>query len=423
VIALVLFFTLLLLVIGTPVYIFLGLPAALGTISVGVPVEALAARVYDSLRSDSLITAPMFLLVGNVLISSRAMTTLVAFFDSIVGHFRGGLVIVVVGVAVFFGGISGATTAEAGIMALALAGPMQAAGYPKGFTAGLLAAASTVGILIPPSVPMILYGAITGVSISDLFLAGLVPGLLVATMLGLGGVLIARKNNYGGSRAAASNPERWSAFRSAAPVMAIPIFIVVAIYTGISTASEIGAVAAAASIIVTQFIYRDLGRDRLVRALVDTARVTAAVLIMNGTAHLLGWILTYAQVPQGFTEAVAGANLEPIVYLIALNILFLILGLPLDPPPIMFMTLPILFPTLAVFGIDPVHFGVLMMVNMTIAQVSPPMGSGLFAMATVARIPLATVFRGVMPFIAILLVALAVVTYVPQLSLFLLGDR
>jgi C4-dicarboxylate transporter DctM subunit len=418
-IALVVIATLLLLLIGTPVFIFLGLPSAIGMLSAGLPGEAIGARVYEALRSDSLITVPMFLLVGNVLISSRAMGDIVAFFDSLVGHVRGGMVLVVVAVAVFFGGISGATTAEAGIMALALAGPMAAAGYPHRFTAGLLAATATVGILIPPSVPMILYSAITGVSVADLFIAGLVPGLVVAAMLGAGGLFIARRNNFGGSRRPATWGERWRTFRAAGPVMVVPLFIVFAIYSGISTASEIGAVAAFASILITQFVYRDLGRAKLFTAIVATARVSAAVLIMNGTAQLLSFILTYEQVPQTVTEFVASAGLEPWMYLIAINVLFLILGMPLDPPPIMFMTLPILFPTLAVFGIDPVHFAVLMMVNMTIAQVSPPMGSALFAMATVAKIPLTEVFRGVMPFIAIMLFALVLVTYVPSLSLVL----
>lgn len=418
-IALVLLATLLLLVMGAPVFMFLGLPAAIGTLSVDVPGGAIGARVYEAVRSDTLITVPMFLLVGNILTTSKAMGAIVAFFDTLVGHMRGGLVIVVVLVAVFFGGISGATTAEAGIMALALAGPMAAAGYPRRFTAGLLATTATVGILIPPSVPMILYAAITGESTADLFMAGLPAGLLVAFLLGLAGVIIARRNGYGGSRAAASMRERWAAAKLALPVLTVPVFIVVAIYTGISTASEIGAVAAAASIVITRFFYRDLSSAKLARALNETARLSAAVLIMNGTAQLLSWLLTYEQVPQAVAEALAGANISPIVFLMLVNVLFLVLGLPLDPPPIMFMTLPILFPILGTFGVDPVHFAVLMMVNMTIAQVSPPMGSALFAMATVARIPLADVFAGVVPFIGVLLFALLLVTYVPEISLLL----
>ena len=213
--------------------------------------------------------------------------------------------------------------------------------------------------------------------------------------------------------------ERWRTFKAAAPVMTVPIFIVFAIYSGLSTASEIGAVAAFASVLITQFVYRDLGRAKLMSALMATARTSAAVLIMNGTAQLLSFILTYEQVPQTIAQTVAAAHLEPFMFLLAVNILFLILGMPLDPPPIMFMTLPIIFPTLAIFGIDPVHFAVLMMVNMTIAQVSPPMGSALFAMATVAKIPLTDVFKGVMPFIAIMLLCLILITYVPTISLFL----
>jgi C4-dicarboxylate transporter, DctM subunit len=143
-------------------------------------------------------------------------------------------------------------------------------------------------------------------------------------------------------------------------------------------------------------------------------------MIMNATAQILSWLLTYEQVPQHLTAVLAGANLSPFVFLIAVNVLFLLLGLPLDPPPIMFMTLPILFPLLAVFGIDPVHFAVLMMVNMTIAQISPPAGGALFAMATVAKIPVTDVYRGVLPFIGVLLVALILITYIPAISLFLL---
>jgi C4-dicarboxylate transporter, DctM subunit len=409
-----------LLVFAAPVWVFLGLPAALGTLSIGVPGAAIAARAIDAVSSDTLISIPMFLLVGNVLISSRAMNDLIGFFDSLVGHYKGGMVLVIVTVAMFFGGISGSTTSEASIMALALTGPMLATGYPARFTAGLIASTATVAILIPPSIPMILYSSITGTSVAKLFIAGLVPGIACALMLGLLGIVLARHNAYGGSRRPASNGVRVRKLAVALPIMTVPLFIVIGIYGGLATPSEIGAVAAVASILITQFIYRDLGRARLWKALVSTTRLSAAVMIMNATAQILSWLLTYEQVPQHLTAVLAGANLSPFVFLIAVNVLFLLLGLPLDPPPIMFMTLPILFPLLAVFGIDPVHFAVLMMVNMTIAQISPPAGGALFAMATVAKIPVTDVYRGVLPFIGVLLVALILITYIPAISLFLL---
>jgi C4-dicarboxylate transporter, DctM subunit len=409
-----------LLVFAAPVWVFLGLPAALGTLSIGVPGAAIAARAIDAVSSDTLISIPMFLLVGNVLISSRAMTDLIGFFDSLVGHYKGGMVLVIVTVAMFFGGISGSTTSEASIMALALTGPMLATGYPARFTAGLIASTATVAILIPPSIPMILYSSITGTSVAKLFIAGLVPGIACALMLGLLGIILARYNAYGGSRRPTSNGVRVRKLAVALPIMTVPLFIVIGIYGGLATPSEIGAVAAVASILITQFIYRDLGRARLWKALVSTTRLSAAVMIMNATAQILSWLLTYEQVPQHLTAVLAGANLSPFVFLIAVNVLFLLLGLPLDPPPIMFMTLPILFPLLAVFGIDPVHFAVLMMVNMTIAQISPPAGGALFAMATVAKIPVTDVYRGVLPFIGVLLVALILITYIPAISLFLL---
>jgi C4-dicarboxylate transporter, DctM subunit len=409
-----------LLVFAAPVWVFLGLPAALGTLSIGVPGAAIAARAIDAVSSDTLISIPMFLLVGNVLISSRAMNDLIGFFDSLVGHYKGGMVLVIVTVAMFFGGISGSTTSEASIMALALTGPMLATGYPARFTAGLIASTATVAILIPPSIPMILYSSITGTSVAKLFIAGLVPGIACALMLGLLGIVLARHNAYGGSRRPTSNGVRLRKLAVALPIMTVPVFIVIGIYGGLATPSEIGAVAAVVSILITQFIYRDLGRARLWKALVSTTRLSAAVMIMNATAQILSWLLTYEQVPQHLTAVLAGANLSPFVFLIAVNLLFLLLGLPLDPPPIMFMTLPILFPLLAVFGIDPVHFAVLMMVNMTIAQISPPAGGALFAMATVAKIPVTDVYRGVLPFIGVLLVALILITYIPAIRLFLL---
>ncbi len=409
-----------LLVVASPVWVFLGLPAALGTLSIGVPGAAIGARAIDAVSSDTLISIPMFLLVGNVLISSRAMNDLIGFFDSLVGHFKGGMVLVIVTVAMFFGGISGSTTSEASIMALALTGPMLATGYPARFTAGLIASTATVAILIPPSIPMILYSSITGTSVAKLFIAGLVPGITCALLLGLLGIIVARRNAYGGSRPATSNRERLRKLAVALPIMTVPVFIVIGIYGGFATPSEIGAVAAIVSIVITQFIYRDLGRERLWHALVSTTRLSAAVMIMNATAQILSWLLTYEQVPQHLTALLADAHLTPFVFLIAVNLLFLLLGLPLDPPPIMFMTLPILFPLLTVFGINPVHFAVLMMVNMTIAQISPPAGGALFAMATVAKIPVTDVYRGVLPFMGVLIVALILITYVPAISLFLL---
>jgi C4-dicarboxylate transporter DctM subunit len=247
-----------------------------------------------------------------------------------------------------------------------------------------------------------------------------VPGIVCALLLGLLGIIVARRSAYGGSRPATSNRERLRKLAVALPIMTVPLFIVIGIYGGLATPSEIGAVAAIVSIVITQFIYRDLGRERLWHALVSTTRLSAAVMIMNATAQILSWLLTYEQVPQHLTALLADAHLTPFVFLIAVNLLFLLLGLPLDPPPIMFMTLPILFPLLTVFGIDPVHFAVLMMVNMTIAQISPPAGGALFAMATVAKIPVTDVYRGVLPFMGVLILALILITYVPAISLFLL---
>ena len=412
---------LVLLLLGTQVFVFLGLPPALAMMfRTSLPWEAVASRVLQALRSDTLITIPMFLLAGEALATSRAMEDLIGAFDALVGHFRGGLALVVVLVSMFFAGISGSTIAESAIMARALVEPLQAAGYARRFTAGLIASSATVGILIPPSIAMILYASITGVSVSQLFLAGLVPGVAVGAILAIASVVIARRKGYGQARKAENLKERGKAILRAVPILIVPIFIVFALYSGFSTATETGAIAAAASLLVAALMYRQLTWRSLSAMLVRTAKTSSSVIIMIGAANLLGWIVTYERVPQMVSQFIAEAGLSATWFLLAVNILLLILGIPLDPPPIMFMTLPLLFPVLAGLNINPVHFGILMIVNMQIAQVSPPMGSSLFSLATVGKVPLEEVFRGVMPFIGFLLVALLIVTYWPGLSLVLL---
>ena len=412
---------LVLLVIGTPVFIFLGLPAAVAMmLGTTLPWEAVASRVMEALRSDVLITIPMFLLVGEALAGSRAMDDLIGAFNALVGHIRGGLALVVVLVAMFFAGISGSTTAETAILARALVVPLQQAGYPRQYTAGLIASSATMGILIPPSIPMLLFASITAVPVSQLFLAGLLPGVLVGLILAIAAIVIARRKGYGQAGKAGSLKQRGTAIVRALPVLMIPAFIVFALYSGFSTATETGAIAATASLLIARLVYRELTLRSLTRMLLRTAKVSSAVIVMSATANLLGWLITYERVPQVITKFIVDAGFTPLMFLLAVNVLLFILGIPLDPPPIIFMTLPILFPVLAGLNINPVHFAVVMVVNMQIAQISPPMGGALFALGTVGKVPLHEVYRGVLPFMGFLIMALLILTYWPAASLQLL---
>lgn len=409
---------LVLLVLGAPVWVFLGLPGVLAVIlQGGVPLEAVSARVFDQLGSDTLVAVPLFILLGNVLSSTSGSRYLVEFIDTLVRQFPGGLALAAIGAGVFFAGITGSSTGEAAILAAALGPPMAAAGYDRRFTAGLLAATATLGILIPPSIPMLLFAAVTNESVGQLFVAGLLPGLFLALML-VAYVIVQSKRHGYGSRPAATWTERRRAFTRALPVLVIPVFIVVSLYSGFSTATESGAVAAALSLLAA-LAYRELSIRSLFRILTVTARTTSMLLIIVGTAAIFNFILTYGRAPQMATELVRDLQLGTVAFLLAMNVLLILLGVFLEPPPIIFITLPVIYPILGTLGISPVHFAVIMMVNLQLAQISPPVGLSLYAVSSLARIPIGDVFAGVMPFMALLVFGLLAITYIPGLSLLL----
>lgn len=407
---------LVLLVLGAPVYVFLGLPGALAiALFTDLPLETVAARVFGQLDGETLVAIPLFILLGNILIATSAARYLVEFLDTLVRHIRGGLALVAVLAAVFFAGITGSSMAEAAILASALGKPMAAAGYERRFTAGVLAAGSTLGILIPPSIPMLLFAAVTGESTGKLFLAGLGPGLVLGAFLAIYVVVRSARAGYGRSEAATWT-ERRVKFLRALPVLTIPVFIVLSLYLGLATATETGAVAAALGLL-TMIVYREFSLPLLVRILTSTARSSAMLLLIVGTSAIFSFVLTYSRVPQGATQFAAELDLGAVVFLMAMNVLFLVLGVVLEPPPIIFITLPIIFPILATVGVDPVHFAVVMMVNMQLAQISPPIGMSLYAVSSLAGIPVDEVFSGVMPFMGLLILGLLLITYVPGISL------
>jgi C4-dicarboxylate transporter DctM subunit len=405
-----------LLVVGAPIYVFLGLPGATAlALYTGLPWEAIGARVFDQVTSDTLAAIPMFILLGNLMTATSGARYLIEFMDTLVRQLSGGLALVAIMAAIFFAGVTGSSVGEAAILASALGPPMTAAGYGPRFTAGVLAGGATLGILIPPSVPMLLYSAVTGESTGDLFIAGVLPGLFVGGLLFVSVMVWSKWAGFGGAPAA-SWAERRRAFVRAGPMLAIPIVIVASLYSGFATATETGAVACGIGLLAA-LAYRELTLPMLVRVLVATARTSGMLLIVIATSAIFSFILIYGRAPQYVTQAIADLHLNSVGFLLAVGALLLVLGVILDPPPMIFITLPIIYPILATLGISPVHFAVIMMVTLQIAQISPPVGMSLYATSSLAHISIEDVFAGVIPFMGILVIALLVIMFVPWLSL------
>ncbi|MBI2861372.1 MAG: TRAP transporter large permease [Chloroflexi bacterium] len=412
---------LLLLVSGAPVYLWLGLPSLLHTLSTSTnPTFAVASTIYEAVNNSLLPTVPLYILMGALLVRSNLADYIVNFFDSLLGHFPGGLALVAVLASVFFAGISGISAADAAILALVLTEPMVKAGYDKKFVIGLLAAGGTLGIIIPPSVPMLLYAFITGESPGRLFIAGVLPGLFLGLLLATFSVIFSIRERYA-VRPWTGWPRVWSTFRQSFPILLLPFLIVLLTYTGIATPTETASVAAVYAALIGWLLYRRLTLKDLWQATQETARLSSVLFLIVAASVLMGFTLIERQIPQTITRFVVDLHLQWWQFLVAINILMIILGIPLEPPPILFMTMPILYPILAPLGIDGAHFGIIVMVNLALAMISPPVGVNLFVLASIAKAPVADVFRGVIPFNIVVIAGLVVITYWPQLSLTLAG--
>jgi C4-dicarboxylate transporter DctM subunit len=412
-----------LLVLGAPVWLAIGAPALTVLLAFTTnPPAVLANLIHSSMLHSAFATIPLFLLAGSLMSAGGTSDHLIRFFSAFLRHVPGGLAVVSVMSCTFFAGLSGSSTADTAAIGRVTIVPMIRAGYHPRFATGLVAASGTLGIIIPPSIPMILYSVITGESTGKLFIAGIVPGLVIALMLLGMAIVVSRRQGYG-REAAATWGERGAAFVRALPILGLPALILGALYGGWATTVEVAALAAVYAFVVGAFVYRSLSWEGTWKALRETARLTSAIALIIVASEVMSFVLTYMQAPQGLVSWVIAQELSPWLFLVAVNVVLLVLGLALEPPPVMFMTLPLLYPVVKALAIDPVHFGVLTMVNMQLAQVSPPIGIVLFIAAAVAKVPVQEVFRGVMPFIWLLLAALVLITYVPWFSLVLLGGR
>ena len=408
----------LLMVIGLPLALAMMGASLLVILMEGIPLSVVAQRVVTGVQSFPLLAIPLFTLAGSLMNDSGISERLFAFTRAFIGHIRGGLAHTAIVGNIFLSGISGSSVADCAATSRVFVPQLDKAGYGRSFGAALCASCATLGPIIPPSILMVVYAWQANTSLGGLFWAGILPGLVMALAMVLLTAWIAWKRNFPRD-AAFAWANLWSAFKSAIWALMMPVLILVGFRMGVFTATEIAGVAAAYSFLVGKFIYRTLTWGQLPKILLATARETAVILLIVAAASPFSWILGIEQAPQMIAKLLTDATTNPIVILLLLNVVLLVLGCFMETMAIMIILVPILLPVLTHFQIDLTHFGIILLVNLTIGQLTPPVGVLLFVASSVAKVRLGSLVTEVLPYVGVLILALLVITYVPALSLWL----
>jgi tripartite ATP-independent transporter DctM subunit len=408
---------------GIPIAFALGL-AALPTLGgMGIPFIAIPQVVFESLDSFALMALPLYVLAGRLMQSGGIAERLVRFAIALVGVLPGGLAAAVVVTSMLFATISGSSAATAAAIGSVLIPEMQRRLYPRPYSASVVASSGELGVIIPPSVPMIIYCVITGVSITEMFLAGVVPGLMIGASLVATASVMALVLGYGDrDRAGPAGYLRnlWTAFRQGALSLFMPVIILGGIYGGIFTPTEAAVVAVFYALLLGLFVYREIGLADLPRVFAESAVTSAVVMIIVGFAAMFGFALQLLQAPQTIAAALRGVSDDPLVFLLLVNLFLLVVGMFMETFAAIIILAPILAPIAAEFGIHPVHFGLIVIVNLAVGMVTPPVGVNLFIACGIAKIRMEQLMKPLSVFLAVLLVNLMAITYVPGLSLALI---
>lgn len=412
----------LLLAVGVPVaYSLLG--AAIATfLAMDIPLIVVFQRLAGGISVFSLMAIPFFIFAGDLMYRSGIAQRLVEVAEAMLGRTRGGLGLVNVGASTMFGAVSGSAIASASAMGSTLMPLMKQKGYGADYAVNVTVSAAVVGLLIPPSHNMIIYSAASGIGvpIGDLFLAGVIPGLITAAILMAVTWLVAVRRGYPSGQFPG-----WRAFVRAiliaVPGLMAAVIIMGGILSGIFTATESSAVAVIYTILVGAFVYRSLGWSRFMDAAQQSVKVTAMVLLIIGAATAFGYALAVLEAPAQLAELITSITRNPLAILLIINITLLVLGTFMDMSPLIVITTPILLPVVMEVGVDPVHFGIIMMLNLGIGLVTPPVGSVLFVGAAVGGIKVEDAVKTIWPFYLALIVSLLLITYIPALSLSLPG--
>jgi C4-dicarboxylate transporter, DctM subunit len=408
-----------LMLTGMPISIALGLTVL--TFIFGftqVPLQSVALKLFTGLENFEIMAIPFFILAGSFLTHGGVAKRMIAFATSLIGHWYGGLGLAAVLACALFAALSGSSPACVIAIGSILLPAMVKAGFPPRFGAGVITTSGALGILIPPSIVMVMYSVSTNTSVGQLFIAGVVPGAVLATMLGLTTWYRARKNDYP-RQAKASWGERLAAFRKSVWGLLLIVVVMGGIYTGLFTPTEAAAMAAVYSFFIAVFVYRDLTLKDVPRVLLQSANMSAMLLYIITNAVLFSFVLANERIPQQLADWLIAMGLGPVGFLLVVNLLLLIAGNVMEPSSIVLIMAPILFPVATKLGIDPVHFGILIVVNMEVGMCHPPVGLNLYVASGITKMGITELTIAVWPWLLTMLVFLGLVTYWPAMSLWL----
>lgn len=411
-----------LLISSTPVAIAMGLAAFVYFYYYTlIPLTQVPDQLVNALNTFPLMAIPFFIFAANIMSEGGISRRLTEAANAVVGQFRGGLAMTAVLSCMFFAAISGSSAATVVAVGTLLIPAMVKSGYGRNFSTGLVATSGSLGILIPPSIPLIIYGIATEQSIGDLLIAGVVPGLFAGLLLLGLAVVISRRRNYGGGDdeelAPRSTRDRLRAFRDAFLSLLLPVFVLGGIYGGVFTPTEAAAMAIFYALIVSLFVYREIGLRDLPRITVKSTRMSAMIMFIIANGVLFSFVLTREQIPNEVTQLFLNLDLAKWAFLLVVNILLLVTGCFMETSSAILILAPILLPVATELGVDPIHFGVIMVMNLEIGMITPPLGVNLFVASGLTGMSVMRVAKAALPSALVLLFALFVVTYVPDLAL------
>ncbi len=403
---------------GVPVAITLGVASLAYLYVAGIPFVVIPQKMYAGIDIFVLLCIPGFILAGNLMNSGGITTRIIRFAQALVGWMRGGLGMTNVASSMLFGGVSGTAVADAASIGGMMIPGMKKAGYPADFSAAVTAASSTVGPIIPPSVPMIIVGSLSGISVGKMFIAGAIPGILMGVAMMVTTYILAIRRGYPRQEWQGMG-ELGRSFIGAFWALAMTALIVVGLLSGLATPTETAVVASVYAFLVGAFVYRDLPLRKVPKIIIDSAITSAAILVLIGTANVFGWILVSERIPQAIAGWVLSYTDNRLVVILLINLVLLFVGMFMETiAALIILFVPLL--TLATsVGIDPLHFAVFAVLNLMIGLTTPPVGVCLFVCANIARLPLAPVVRAIMPFLLCNICVLLLVSYIPAISTWL----
>ena len=408
-----------LFMLGFPVVLAIGIPCIVYIFANGLPIDLIAQRTLYALDSFPLVAVPVFLFVGSLMNSAGISKYIYQFADTAVGRMPGGLAQVNIFGSLIFAGMSGSALADIGGIGRIEIDAMRAKGFKPAFAAAVTSSSAIVGPIFPPSIPLIIYGTVTGVSVIQLLLGGILPGLLCVVMLMLMTGWLAVRRGYPRAPRWPQWSELWRDFKPAFPAIVAPVILIAGMLLGFFTPTEIASVTVAYAILISSLFYRELTVKGLLDAAFETIRASAGILLIVAVAALFGWILSVEQVPQKLTGVLLGISTNPNVLLLIVNLLLIVVGMFLDSTTAILVIAPIIAKPLVMAGVDPVHLGMVVVFNLMIGLLTPPMGLALFLVADIAKVTMKDVLVEMMPYYVPLIATLLIITYVPGITTWL----